>query len=103
MRFCHRIESDLFLFLFQRRRRSAGVPCQVDQLANRDYTEPEFVISIRSEDDRSQVTLTLDAGTSLGASDVLAGYGLGGPSTIVNEVCLSYGKVYVGHNSLICL
>ncbi|KAK3101942.1 hypothetical protein FSP39_007535 [Pinctada imbricata] len=68
-----------------RKRRDSDVPCEVKQLINKDYTEPEFKISIRAADDRSQVKLTLNIGTSPGASNVLQGKELGGPSTILKE------------------
>ncbi|KAK3101936.1 hypothetical protein FSP39_007496 [Pinctada imbricata] len=67
------------------RKRRSVAPCEVEQLDEKDYTEPEFKISIRSEDDRSEVKLTLNVGTVPGASDVLQGKELGGPSTILKD------------------
>jgi hypothetical protein len=74
--------------LFLQNKRSTG-SCFVRQTANLDYTEPEFEISIRAEDDRSLVRLLLNIGTVPGGSDVLHEFELGGPSTIVREVSYS--------------
>ena len=38
------------------------------------------------KDDRSKVKLTLDIGTELGLSDVMAGYEMGGPQIVITEV-----------------
>jgi hypothetical protein len=47
-------------FFLQKKRSTAS--CFVRQTANLDYTEPEFEISIRAEDDRSLVRLLLNIG-----------------------------------------
>ncbi|KAL5013969.1 hypothetical protein ScPMuIL_008239 [Solemya velum] len=60
--------------------------CTAHQIAGRDFTEPEFEISFRVEDDRSQVTLLLDIGTVPGGSDTLRQQELGGPSTVITTV-----------------
>ncbi|VDI54125.1 Hypothetical predicted protein [Mytilus galloprovincialis] len=65
--------------------------CYVKQTPNLDYTEPEFEISIRAEDDRSLVKLYLNVGTVPGGSDVLQEYELGGPSTVIKEPLISRG------------
>ena len=75
--------------LFLQNKRSTG-SCFVRQTANLDYTEPEFEISIRAEDDRSLVRLLLNIGTVPGGSDVLHEFELGGPSTIVREVSYAW-------------
>jgi hypothetical protein len=75
--------------LFLQKKRSTG-SCFVRQTANLDYTEPEFEISIRAEDDRSLVRLLLNIGTVPGGSDVLHEFELGGPSTIVREVSYTW-------------
>jgi len=73
----------------QKKRSTAS--CYVRQTANLDYTEPEFEISIRAEDDRSLVRLLLNIGTVPGGSNVLHEFELGGPSTIVREVSYAWG------------
>ena len=45
-----------------------------------------FSISMRAEDDRSQVNMFLDVGTVPGGADVLNQFSLGGPKTEVDEV-----------------
>ena len=45
-----------------------------------------FSISMRAEDDRSQVNMFLDVGTVPGGTDVLEQFALGGPKTEVDEV-----------------
>lgn len=87
------IKKNIFL---QKKRSTAS--CFVRQTANLDYTEPEFEISIRAEDDRSLVRLLLNIGTVPGGSDVLHEFELGGPSTIVREVsypCNFNKKIYI--------
>ncbi|VDI79784.1 Hypothetical predicted protein [Mytilus galloprovincialis] len=74
----------------ERKKRSTA-SCYVKQTPNLDYTEPEFEISIRAEDDRSQVKLCLSVGTVPGGSDVLHEYELGGPSTVIKENFTSKG------------
>ncbi|XP_076086791.1 uncharacterized protein LOC143057371 [Mytilus galloprovincialis] len=61
------------------------IQCYVRQIANRDYTQPLFEISVHAEDDKSLVQLTLDVGTAPGGDDVLLAFKLGGPSTILNK------------------
>ena len=55
-------------------------------LPNRDYTEPAFEISVRAEDDKSQVKLLLDAGRVPGGSDLLKDVELGGQSSVITQV-----------------
>ena len=45
-----------------------------------------FSISMRAEDDRSQVNMFLDVGTVPGGTDVLNQFALGGPKTEIDEV-----------------
>jgi hypothetical protein len=79
----------IYIYILQKKRSTAS--CYVRQTANLDYTEPEFEISIRAEDDRSLVRLLLNIGTVPGGSDVLHEFELGGPSTIVREVSYAWG------------
>ena len=85
----YQLRNNLKKHFLQKKRSTAS--CFVRQTANLDYTEPEFEISIRAEDDRSLVRLLLNIGTVPGGSDVLHEFELGGPSTIVREVSYSWG------------
>nr|XP_022295052.1 uncharacterized protein LOC111105175 [Crassostrea virginica] len=60
--------------------------CGVIQLAGRDHTSPEFIITVMAEDDRSNVNLHLDIGTVPGGSNVMSRRQLGGFSTALNDV-----------------
>ncbi|KAK3788402.1 hypothetical protein RRG08_044436, partial [Elysia crispata] len=59
--------------------------CQVRQLPGFDYTDPRVEVLVDVKDDRSKVKLTLDIGTELGLSDVMAGYEMGGPQIVITE------------------
>jgi hypothetical protein len=48
--------------------------------------DPEFRVSVDAEDDRSNVILTLNVGTTPGGKDVMHGKELGGFSTALTEV-----------------
>ncbi|XP_076076023.1 uncharacterized protein LOC143046845 [Mytilus galloprovincialis] len=65
--------------------------CYVRQTPYLDYTDPEYEISIRAEDDKSLVRLYLNIGTVPGGFNVLYEYELGGPSTIIREPLKSEG------------
>jgi hypothetical protein len=70
--------------LFQangKKKAAGGIHCEVAQLPGRHYVEPMFSISMRAEDDRSQVNMFLDVGTVPGGTDVLNEFSLGGPKT----------------------
>ncbi|ESO82597.1 hypothetical protein LOTGIDRAFT_236952 [Lottia gigantea] len=93
-----------------RRKRAAGLPintatrhCSVRQLKGRDHTEPAIEISIRAEDDKSQVKLFLTAGSKPGLADALSETQLGGPSSIITTKLKQHGRpIYftvVGRNS----
>lgn len=55
-------------------------------MTGRDHTEPELIVSIQAEDDRSNVNLHLDIGTVPGGSNVMSRRQLGGFSTAMNDV-----------------
>ncbi|KAK6174798.1 hypothetical protein SNE40_013376 [Patella caerulea] len=57
--------------------------CSVRQLPDRDYTEPAIELSVRSEDDKSQVRLFLQGGTRPGLQDAFPETELGGPSSVI--------------------
>ncbi|KAK6192291.1 hypothetical protein SNE40_003784 [Patella caerulea] len=93
-----------------RRKRAVAEPintptrhCSVRQLPDRDYTEPAIEISVRSEDDKSQVRLFVTAGTKPGLSDALRQIQLGGQSSIITTILKEDGvPIYftvVGKNS----
>ena len=56
------------------------------QLPGFDYTDPRVEVLVDVKDDRSKFKLTLDIGTELGLSDVMAGYEMGGPQIVITEV-----------------
>jgi hypothetical protein len=56
------------------------------QVPGRDHTNPQFIINVLAEDDRSNVNLHLDIGTVPGGSDVMSKRQLGGFSTALNDV-----------------
>ncbi|XP_064646203.1 uncharacterized protein LOC135499389 [Lineus longissimus] len=60
------------------KRGAATRACEVTQLAGRDFTDPGFEISVRANDDRSQVKMILDIGSAPGGSDLVTGLELGG-------------------------
>ncbi|KAK3612527.1 hypothetical protein CHS0354_024500 [Potamilus streckersoni] len=66
-------------------KRSAGPVCEVQQLKQRDYTEPAFEIAVHAVDDRSQVKFYLDIGTVPGGNDVLKNQSLGGATTTLEQ------------------
>lgn len=72
-------------------------------MAGRDHTEPEFIVSIQAEDDRSNVNLNLDIGTVPGGSDVMSKRQLGGFSTAMNDVRLKTIKLLFQHYYLNCV
>ncbi|KAL3873866.1 hypothetical protein ACJMK2_036950, partial [Sinanodonta woodiana] len=66
------------------KRSSPGRPqCDVQQLPNKDYTNPTFQISVAAADDKSSVKLFLDVGTVPGGHDSLHDFELGGQSTVL--------------------
>lgn len=50
-------------------------------------------MSVRADDDKSDITLYLDVGTRPGGSDVLNEKQLGGPSTIIKDVRFKNGQL----------
>ena len=67
------------------------------QLAGRDHTSPEFIITVMAEDDRSNVNLHLDIGTVPGGSNVMSRRQLGGFSTALNDVSCCQGTLSLVH------
>lgn len=65
-------------------------------MTGRDHTEPEFIVSIQAEDDRSNVNLHLDIGTVPGGSNVMSRRQLGGFSTAMNDV--RYQLININNN-----
>ena len=57
------------------------MPCDVEQVAGKDYTEPTFSIQYDVADDVSQCETTLCIGTYRGGCDVLEDEPLGGTSS----------------------
>ena len=60
--------------------------CDVEQIANQDYTEPGFQISVAASDDKSDLKLFLDIGTFPAGNDVIEREELGGEATVMMTV-----------------
>ncbi|XP_066264364.1 uncharacterized protein [Branchiostoma lanceolatum] len=68
------------------KRASATSQCSVNQIPNRDYTEPAFQLAIAVEDDLSKVEVSYCIATFAGGSDLARDEVLGGPSSVVEQV-----------------
>ncbi|CAH1802777.1 unnamed protein product [Owenia fusiformis] len=76
------------------KRSSERVECSVKQLANRDHTEPAFLLGVGVADGESQVDMTYCVGTYRGGCDEVAVEPMGGSSTIVSMPLTSGVPLY---------
>ncbi|CAH1802680.1 unnamed protein product [Owenia fusiformis] len=76
------------------KRSSQRVECSVKQIANRDHTEPAFLLGVGVADGESQVDMTYCVGTYRGGCDEVAVEPMGGPSTIVSMPLTSGVPLY---------